>query len=86
MAWRSNLSSYEGPIEATLAWFGAGLIPFSVLSVQMFEQLFKDEKHEAWRRATDNRLKALEADVEKLKAAIHGDTDNDTRRRPDGTG
>ena len=66
-AWRVDLAGLVGPIEASLAWFGAGLIPFSVLQVHMFERLFTDEKHEAEKKATDDRLKAMEADIEMLK-------------------
>ena len=75
--WLNRLCVFMGPRRvaavtrrAALAWGSAGLIPFSVLHVQMFERLFKDERHEAWQRATDRRLKAMEADIEMLKAEL----------------
>ena len=53
-------SAFDGPVEATLAWLGAGLIQFAVLQAVLFGWLYADKRREDRQRDVDGRLRALE--------------------------
>ena len=53
-------AAYVQPVEATLAWLGAGLIQFAVFQAVLFGWLYADKRREDRQGDVDRRLRVLE--------------------------